>query len=107
MVPRGKTNLNRHTRQTEESRRRLSNMTEEERASVLERNRLSTIQMRHAESAKNEQLGLRMNDCEPRSRILQQEIGLVINGMNAKVYTRAFGDGPRNFEPWSSDVDDT
>ncbi|GFU75707.1 putative DD41D transposase [Trichonephila clavipes] len=24
-----------------------------------------------------------------------------------KIYTRAFGDGPRNFEPWSSDVDDT
>ncbi|GFX83408.1 hypothetical protein TNCV_1427041 [Trichonephila clavipes] len=22
-------------------------------------------------------------------------------------YTRDFGDGPRNFEPWSSDVDDT
>ncbi|GFW14140.1 hypothetical protein TNCV_3547291 [Trichonephila clavipes] len=22
-------------------------------------------------------------------------------------YTRAFGDGPRNFEPWSSDDDDT
>ncbi|GFW43482.1 hypothetical protein TNCV_4768351 [Trichonephila clavipes] len=22
-------------------------------------------------------------------------------------YSRAFGDGPRNFEPWSSDVDDT
>ncbi|GFW77009.1 uncharacterized protein TNCV_2724391 [Trichonephila clavipes] len=22
-------------------------------------------------------------------------------------YTRAFGDGPRHFEPWSSDVDDT
>ncbi|GFW44780.1 hypothetical protein TNCV_4510941 [Trichonephila clavipes] len=22
-------------------------------------------------------------------------------------YTRAFGDGPRNLEPWSSDVDDT
>ncbi|GFV66570.1 hypothetical protein TNCV_3894611 [Trichonephila clavipes] len=22
-------------------------------------------------------------------------------------YTWAFGDGPRNFEPWSSDVDDT
>ncbi|GFV93684.1 hypothetical protein TNCV_365851 [Trichonephila clavipes] len=22
-------------------------------------------------------------------------------------YTRAFGDGSRNFEPWSSDVDDT
>ncbi|GFW22555.1 putative DD41D transposase [Trichonephila clavipes] len=25
----------------------------------------------------------------------------------ALCYTRAFGDGPRNFEPWSSDVDDT
>ncbi|GFW52998.1 hypothetical protein TNCV_2822991 [Trichonephila clavipes] len=24
-----------------------------------------------------------------------------------KSCTRAFGDGPRNFEPWSSDVDDT
>ncbi|GFX32015.1 hypothetical protein TNCV_4098661 [Trichonephila clavipes] len=22
-------------------------------------------------------------------------------------YSRAFGDGPRNFEPWSSDQDDT
>ncbi|GFV09818.1 hypothetical protein TNCV_2598721 [Trichonephila clavipes] len=22
-------------------------------------------------------------------------------------YTRTFGDGPRNFEPWSRDVDDT
>ncbi|GFV95827.1 hypothetical protein TNCV_1728771 [Trichonephila clavipes] len=26
---------------------------------------------------------------------------------NSQSYTRAFGDGPRNFEPWSSDVDDT
>ncbi|GFT79025.1 hypothetical protein TNCV_3094031 [Trichonephila clavipes] len=25
----------------------------------------------------------------------------------SKSYTRAFGDGPRNFEPWSSEVDDT
>ncbi|GFX73739.1 hypothetical protein TNCV_4290551 [Trichonephila clavipes] len=24
-----------------------------------------------------------------------------------RCYTRAFGDGPSNFEPWSSDVDDT
>ncbi|GFS54163.1 hypothetical protein TNCV_2527031 [Trichonephila clavipes] len=23
-----------------------------------------------------------------------------------KIYTRVFGDGPRNFEPWSSDMDD-
>ncbi|GFY34134.1 hypothetical protein TNCV_2504371 [Trichonephila clavipes] len=36
------------------------------------------------------------------------------NGLEAKEtvaellsYTRAFGNGPRNFEPWSSDVDDT
>ncbi|GFW76981.1 hypothetical protein TNCV_2593611 [Trichonephila clavipes] len=28
------------------------------------------------------------------------------NGQEAN-YTRAFGDGPRNFEPWSNDVDDT
>ncbi|GFV98718.1 hypothetical protein TNCV_1454041 [Trichonephila clavipes] len=27
--------------------------------------------------------------------------------MSPHCYTRAFGDGPRNFEPWSSDVDDT
>ncbi|GFV45994.1 hypothetical protein TNCV_1921231 [Trichonephila clavipes] len=34
-----------------------------------------------------------------------------IDSLNINValfsYTRAFGDGPRNFEPWSSDVDDT
>ncbi|GFT41824.1 hypothetical protein TNCV_1666871 [Trichonephila clavipes] len=27
--------------------------------------------------------------------------------MGCGSYTRAFGDGPHNFEPWSSDVDDT
>ncbi|PRD33598.1 UNVERIFIED_CONTAM: hypothetical protein NCL1_17189 [Trichonephila clavipes] len=36
---------------------------------------------------------------------------LINLGVNIKVallsYTMAFGDGPRNFEPWSSDVDDT
>ncbi|GFS98356.1 hypothetical protein TNCV_2208821 [Trichonephila clavipes] len=40
---------------------------------------------------------------------------LVISTMSERVnvnvvlfsYTRAFGDGPRNFEPWSSGVDDT
>ncbi|GFT96154.1 hypothetical protein TNCV_1884761 [Trichonephila clavipes] len=26
---------------------------------------------------------------------------------STRSYTRAFGDGPRNFEPWSSDADDT
>ncbi|CAL1287599.1 unnamed protein product, partial [Larinioides sclopetarius] len=41
LMPRRKSNLG---RRTEGSRRRLLNMTEEERASVGERNRLSTIQ---------------------------------------------------------------
>ncbi|GFT79116.1 hypothetical protein TNCV_3094711 [Trichonephila clavipes] len=27
--------------------------------------------------------------------------------MTLRPYSRAFGDGPRNFEPWSSDEDDT
>ncbi|GFX52210.1 hypothetical protein TNCV_4800671 [Trichonephila clavipes] len=35
----------------------------------------------------------------------------VVDWVNINValfsYTRAFGDGPRNFEPWSSVVDDT
>ncbi|GFX67705.1 hypothetical protein TNCV_3934461 [Trichonephila clavipes] len=37
--------------------------------------------------------------------------GMRVDLLNINValfsYTRAFGDGPRNFEPWSSDVDDT
>ncbi|GFW19016.1 hypothetical protein TNCV_165291 [Trichonephila clavipes] len=39
------------------------------------------------------------------------QFNLVSERVNINValfsYTRAFGDGPRNFEPWSSDVDDT
>ncbi|GFT92953.1 hypothetical protein TNCV_740961 [Trichonephila clavipes] len=31
----------------------------------------------------------------------------LIRTFEAKHYIRAFGDGPRNFEPWSSDEDDT
>ncbi|GFX12713.1 hypothetical protein TNCV_3436871 [Trichonephila clavipes] len=31
----------------------------------------------------------------------------VLTTPGCKLYTRAFGDGPRNFEPWASDVDDT
>ncbi|GFU67067.1 hypothetical protein TNCV_4969161 [Trichonephila clavipes] len=27
--------------------------------------------------------------------------------LRVQSYTRAFGDGPRNFEPWSNDEDDT
>ena len=49
IMPRRKINLGRHTRCTEELRRRLSNMIEEERASVRERNRLTTIQIRTME----------------------------------------------------------
>ncbi|GFT16504.1 hypothetical protein TNCV_281371 [Trichonephila clavipes] len=33
--------------------------------------------------------------------------GKIKRGILAGGYTRAFGDGPRNFEPWSNDVDDT
>ncbi|GFX17361.1 hypothetical protein TNCV_3553641 [Trichonephila clavipes] len=33
--------------------------------------------------------------------------GLATSGLGVESYTRAFGDGPRNFEPWSSDEDDT
>ncbi|GFW31689.1 hypothetical protein TNCV_4683611 [Trichonephila clavipes] len=29
------------------------------------------------------------------------------NDFQVYSYMRAFGDGPRSFEPWSSDVDDT
>ncbi|GFV59845.1 hypothetical protein TNCV_4739731 [Trichonephila clavipes] len=40
----------------------------------------------------------------------RSEHGLMHLGLNVNValfgYTRAFGDGPRNFEPWSSDLDD-
>jgi hypothetical protein len=42
-MPRRETNLGHRTHRTEGSRRRLSNMTEKERASVRERNRLSVM----------------------------------------------------------------
>jgi hypothetical protein len=48
-MPHRKTNLGRQISCTEGLRRRLSSMTEEERASVRERNRLRTIQMRSME----------------------------------------------------------
>ncbi|GFS79279.1 hypothetical protein TNCV_4409371 [Trichonephila clavipes] len=32
---------------------------------------------------------------------------ICVNNQGLIGYTRAFGDGPRNLEPWSSDVDDT
>jgi hypothetical protein len=61
-----KTNLGRHTRCTERLRRRLSNMTEEERASVREKNRLRTIQMRNMEPP--ERRAVRLEDVRLRAR---------------------------------------
>ena len=49
IMPLRKTNLGRHTLYTVGLRRRLSDMTEDERASVRERNRLRIIQMRNME----------------------------------------------------------
>ncbi|GFU19814.1 PRE_C2HC domain-containing protein [Trichonephila clavipes] len=57
---RKKTNLSRHTRPTEGSRRLLWNMTEEEWASVRERNGLNTIQIRHTEP--KERRAVRLED---------------------------------------------
>jgi hypothetical protein len=48
-MSRRETNLGHRTRRTEGSRRLLSNMTEEERASVRERNRLSAMVFRIAD----------------------------------------------------------
>ncbi|CAL1281750.1 unnamed protein product [Larinioides sclopetarius] len=62
-MPRRKSNLG---RRTEGSRRRLSNMTEEERASVGERNRLSTILTRDVDQA--ERRAARLEDARLRAR---------------------------------------
>ncbi|GFX32519.1 hypothetical protein TNCV_2174371 [Trichonephila clavipes] len=55
--------------------------------------------------------------CKPKEE--QSKLNTVLNksrerlevGVNTNValfnYTRAFGDGPCNFEPWASEVDDT
>ncbi|CAB3251083.1 unnamed protein product [Arctia plantaginis] len=61
-------------------RRRLFNMTEEERASVQERNSLSAFQMRSVFLSCTdayqieEQPGLRMHNGEHGRRVLQQQI---------------------------------
>ncbi|GFX10188.1 hypothetical protein TNCV_1865861 [Trichonephila clavipes] len=38
-----------------------------------------------------------------RAHVIPNAIKSTADGLD---YTRAFGDGPRNFEPWPSDVDD-
>ncbi|GFX72924.1 hypothetical protein TNCV_1752311 [Trichonephila clavipes] len=65
MAPRRKTNLSHHTRHAEGSRRRVSNMIEEDRASIRERNRLNTIQMRQAEP--EERQAARLEDARLRT----------------------------------------
>ncbi|GFT62024.1 hypothetical protein TNCV_3811951 [Trichonephila clavipes] len=44
---------------------------------------------------------------ELKLKLLDIRAGLEREKKERESYTRAFGDGPRNFEPWSSDVDDT
>ncbi|GFV20166.1 uncharacterized protein TNCV_4194641 [Trichonephila clavipes] len=66
MAPRRKTNLSRCSRHAEQERRRLSNMTEEERISVRERNRLGIIQRRHTEPA--ERRSARLEDARLRTQ---------------------------------------
>ncbi|CAL1298208.1 unnamed protein product [Larinioides sclopetarius] len=70
IMPRRKSNLGRRTRHTEGSRRRLSNMTEEERASVRERNRLSTIQTRNVDQA--ERRSGRLEDARLRAQLWER-----------------------------------
>ncbi|GFV10768.1 hypothetical protein TNCV_1756061 [Trichonephila clavipes] len=44
-----------------------------------------------------------------KQRIQHTFSGIQLIDINVALFscTRAFGDGPRNLEPWSSDVDDT
>ncbi|GFU01571.1 hypothetical protein TNCV_655191 [Trichonephila clavipes] len=53
----------------------------------------------------NPRVLFRDSDQESKTRIRKN--ALRTGPRQAVDYTRAFGDGPRNFEPWSSDVDDT
>ncbi|GFU06936.1 hypothetical protein TNCV_3456081 [Trichonephila clavipes] len=48
-------------------------------------------------------LGILQRKMERKTRMRENQTQVKISSN----YTRAFGDGPRNFEPWSSDVDDT
>ena len=66
IMSRRKTNLGRHSRCRKRLRRRLLNMTEEKRASVRERNRLRTIQMRNMEPP--ERRAARLEDARLRAR---------------------------------------
>ncbi|XP_055625041.1 ADP-ribose glycohydrolase OARD1-like isoform X2 [Toxorhynchites rutilus septentrionalis] len=65
-MPRRKSNLGRRTRHSEGSRRRLSNMSEEKRASVRAKNRVNTFLMRYAEPA--ERRTARLEDARKRIR---------------------------------------
>ncbi|GFU32105.1 hypothetical protein TNCV_3833461 [Trichonephila clavipes] len=56
-------------------------------------------------------LRLRLAPLRLRLVVCNDESLSRIDSLNINValfsYTRAFGDGPRSFEPWSSGVDDT
>ncbi|GFX19753.1 hypothetical protein TNCV_2076601 [Trichonephila clavipes] len=45
--------------------------------------------------------------CPVHVRLTKEGLKTLLIPSTALSYTRAFGDGPRNFEPWSRDVDDT
>ncbi|GFU86483.1 hypothetical protein TNCV_1418351 [Trichonephila clavipes] len=53
---------------------------------------------------------LELMTCQPRSATLTTKLqrGVEVRRVGCRLsYTRAFGDGPRHFDPWSIDVDDT
>ncbi|GFX74698.1 uncharacterized protein TNCV_3121281 [Trichonephila clavipes] len=90
MAPCRKTNLSHRTRHTEGLRRRLSNMTEQERASARERNRLSTIQMYQTEPA--ERRAARLEDAQlPTQQSGSAETDLVPYELNERERVRIAG----------------
>ncbi|GFT96739.1 transposable element Tc3 transposase [Trichonephila clavipes] len=51
--------------------------------------------------------GKSLNSIQFNGGLVQEDLFSIMVRFEKHNYTRAFGDGPRNFEPWSSDVDDT
>ncbi|GFU53138.1 hypothetical protein TNCV_3023611 [Trichonephila clavipes] len=49
----------------------------------------------------------RKTDFFPEEDTTKSYSGFEPTRFTSRSYTRDFGDGQRNFEPWSSDVDDT
>ncbi|GFW15661.1 uncharacterized protein TNCV_3581591 [Trichonephila clavipes] len=55
-------------------------------------------------SSRNEQLNLAAGTKQLNSSVGTKQLNSTGENNSTRHYTRAFGDGPRNFEPWSSDV---